>query len=210
MGLFSKCEFDGGTQKSLLTVSAKFARQRFLCTPEYAGGKCRGSCCRRRIVLLTAKDTELVGKYGELLSIGGGVLKMAGELCVFSDGGAMCGLATECRPFLCGVSPFLLSGSGKLVVNNSYMLRRCRVRVGKDGGEFAYRVFADALKLIFGERGVSTLTAHLDGGGGDISLPVSQEVLRILYWYREALNSFAKVGHRKTFDMLYKEVLDDF
>ena len=204
MELFYTHGFDD-KQTLMLTVSAKFARQRFLCEPEYIGGRCRGSCCTRRFVLLTDRDSMFVKKYGKLLSVDGGVIKRSGDVCPFLDGGGVCRLiGTEFRPFLCGAAPFLLSSGGKLVINNSYMLRRCRVRIGKDGGEFAYRVFADALKLIFGERVANILFAHLDGGGGDIALPVSREVLRILYWYREALNGFAKVRFMEKIEKLSK------
>jgi hypothetical protein len=69
-----------------------------------------------------------------------------------------------------------------LIVRNRYKLLPC---YDAENGDFAYRVFSDSLIAIFGKEQADRLTAHLDNGGGSLTLPMRKDI-------------HAKLSHRET------------
>ena len=194
-------------ENSKITISSAFARQRFYCSMEYCSGVCHGGCCRGpSVVLLTNDDIVNLKSFDSSLSITGKVLKVTGKMCPLAFPNGLCMLHDNgLKPFVCATMPFCLNSSNKLILDNGFMKRACRVRAGVEGGLPAYKSFKRALTLIFGEVNVELLTKHFDNGGGDITLPVSDKVMESLLWHREVVNSIKKFGYNDTIEKLSEE-----
>lgn len=196
MSLFSLDEFK-------VTISAAYARQRFLCSAEYSAGVCHGACCAGpSVVLLTAREAADLGRDSSL-PIHGQVLAVRGSQCPLSLPNGHCKYhGTKLQPFVCSILPFCLNNNGKLILDNRYMKRACRVRNGKEGGEPAYKCFSAALELMFGHAVALFIKKHLDAGGGDLTVPVSRSVMELLLWHRGIVNDIRKFGYKEAIKKL--------
>lgn len=181
-------------------ISAKYARQRFLCSTEYSAGVCHGACCQGpSVVLLTEAEAAALKAYDASLPVYGRVLAIRGKRCPLALPNGHCRFyGTSLKSFICTIMPFCLNDYGKLIIDNGFMMRGCRVRQNQSGGQPAYRAFNMALRAIFGEAGASLITEHFDKGGGDITVPVSREVMETLIWHRQVINDIKKFGYKDT------------
>lgn len=188
------------TNKYTVCVSAKFARQRFLCSTEYSAGVCHGACCKGpSVVLLTEREAAALKAKDPSLPVYGRVLAIRGTRCPLSLPNGHCKFyGTALKSFVCTIMPFCLNDHGKLVIDNGFMKRSCRVRKDVEGGQPAYRCFGMALRAIFGEENAKVITDHFDGGGGDISVPVTREVMETLVWHRGVINDIKNFGYKET------------
>lgn len=185
-------------------ISEKFARQRFLCSTEYSAGVCHGACCAGpSVVLLTEREAHDLKEADPSLPVHGRVLAITGKRCPLSLPNGHCKFyGTKLKSFVCTIMPFRLNNSGKLIIDNGFMKRACRVRNGVDGGQPAYRVFGMALRAIFGDNNAECIQTHFDAGGGDITVPVSKEVMETLVWHRNVINDIKKFGYKETITKL--------
>lgn len=183
-----------------ITLSAAYARQRFLCSAEYSAGVCHGSCCSGpSVALLTEREAKDLKQADPSLPVQGRVMWIHGKRCPLSLPNGHCKFyETKLKPFVCTIMPFCLNKHGKLVLDNGFMRRSCRVRIGTVGGQPAYKAFRMALLEIFGEKATDFITQHLDSGGGDITVPVAKEVMEILWWHRGVINDIKKFGYKET------------
>lgn len=197
--------FDIGNSK--ITVSSAFARQRFYCSVEYCSGVCHGGCCRGpSAVLLTNDDIVNLKSFDSSLSITGRVLKVTGKMCPLAFPNGLCMLHDNgLKPFVCATMPFCLNSNNKLILDNGFMRRTCRVRANVEGGLPAYKAFGRALVVMFGDDTAKLITKHFDSGGGDITVPVSKEVLDTLIWHREVVHKIHSFGYKDTIEKLCKE-----
>jgi hypothetical protein len=193
MGLFN-------VDECKVSISAAFARQRFLCSTEYSAGVCHGACCSGpSVVLLTEREAADLKAADPSLPVYGRVLAIRGKRCPLALPNGHCKFyGTKLKSFVCTIMPFCLNNNGKLILDNGFMKRGCRVRNGVDGGEPAYRCFGMALVVIFGEEKAKFITEHFDNGGGDITVPVSKEVMETLVWHRGVINDIKKFGYKDT------------
>lgn len=180
-------------------ISEKFARQRFLCSTEYSAGVCHGACCNGpSVVLLTEQEAKDLKEADPSLPVYGRVLVIHGDKCPLSLPNGHCKFyGTKLKSFACTIMPFRLNDHNKLIIDNSFMKRACRVRKGVEGGHPAYQVFDMALQAIFGEENAKRIKKHFDDGGGDITLPVTQEVMKNLIWHRNVVNDIKKFGYNE-------------
>lgn len=196
MGLFE-------TNNYKICISEKFARQRFYCSAEYSALHCHGACCiGPSFVLLMSREAECLQTLTNA-TVNGQALIFNSEYCPFSLPNGHCRLHnSSIMPFMCKVMPFCLNKNGKLIIENSYMRRSCRVRNDVKGGTPAYKCFGSALVSIFGEANAKIITEHFDRGGGDITVPVTKEVMETLLRYRKVVNDIRKLGYNKVMEML--------
>lgn len=185
-------------------ISEKFARQRFLCSPEYSAGVCHGACCKGpSVVLLTEREAVALKEKDPSLPVYGRVMAIRGERCPLSLPNGHCKFyGTELKSFVCTIMPFCLNSHGKLIIDNGFMKRACRVRKDAEGGLPAYRAFGMALRAIFGVSGAAFITKHFDNGGGDITVPVTREVMENLVWHRQVIEDIKKFGYKETITKL--------
>lgn len=197
MGLFETSDYK-------VCISEKFARQRFLCSTEYSAGVCHGACCSGpSVVLLTEREAADLKEADPSLPVYGRVLAIRGKKCPLSLPNGHCKFyGTKLKSFVCTIMPFRLNDHNKLIIDNGFMKRACRVRNGVEGGHPAYQVFGMALKAIFGEENAKLIQDHFDNGGGDITVPVSKEVMENLIWHRDVINDIKKFGYKETITKL--------
>lgn len=183
-----------------VTISAAFARQRFLCSAEYSAGVCHGACCSGpSVVLLTEREAADLKAADPSLPVYGRVLAIKGKHCPLALPNGHCKYyGTKLKSFVCTIMPFCLNNHGKLIIDNGFMKRACRVRKDREGGEPAYRCFRMALVAIFGENVTNFITKHFDGGGDDLTVPVSRAVMEVLVWHRGVVNDIKKFGYIET------------
>lgn len=189
---------------NLITISAKFAKQRFLCSESYSAGVCHGACCSGpSVVLLTEREAADLKKADESLPVYGRVLAIRGKHCPLALPNGHCKYyGTPLKSFVCTIMPFCLNKNGLLIIDNGFMKRSCRVRNDKEGGQPAYRCFNMALVAIFGEELAQLITEHFDNDGGDISVPVKPEILETLLWHRGVIDDIKKFGYKETITKL--------
>lgn len=187
-----------------ITLSAAYARQRFLCSAEYSAGVCHGACCSGpSVVLLTEREAWDLKEADPSLPVQGRVLWIYGKRCPLSLPNGHCKFYnTKLKSFVCTIMPFCLNKNGKLVIDNGFMRRSCRVRKGLDDGQPAYKAFKMALVEIFGGANTELIVKHLDNGGGDITVTVTQEILKTLWWHRNVINDIKLFGYKETIDKL--------
>lgn len=185
-------------------ISEKFARQRFLCSDEYSAGVCHGACCSGpSVVLLTEREAKDLKAVDPSLPVYGRVMVIKGKKCPLSLPNGHCKFYyTNLKSFVCTIMPFRLNGSGKLIIDNGFMKRSCRVRADQKGGLPAYKAFKMALIEIFGQNNADCIEAHFDHGGGDITVPVSREVMENLVWHRQVIEDIKKFGYKETITKL--------
>lgn len=183
-----------------ITLSSAFARQRFLCSEEYSAGVCHGACCSGpSVVLLTEREAKDLREADPSLPVEGRVMWIRGKRCPLSLPNGHCRFyGTKLKSFVCTVMPFCLNKNSKLILDNGFMKRGCRVRQGDSGGKPAYKAFRMALLEIFGEKNTDLITKHFDNGGGDITVPVTREVMENLQWHRQVINDIKKFGYKET------------
>lgn len=109
---------------------------------------------------------------------------------------------TNLKPFVCNTLPFRLNKQHKLILDNRWMQRKCRVRQRCDGGQPAYKAFRSAFIQIFGERLSEFIESHFDNGGGDITIPVPKESMEVLIWQRKVINDILRFGYTETVEKL--------
>lgn len=184
---------DGLWEGHAVKISAKSMRQVFHgCEVGYIRDVCKAACCRSstsptgtRIALLPA---EAVRETARGLTVLNGELqpRQGQHRCPHQGDTGLCGLhSTGDKPFGCIASPFILSKRDTLIVRNRYRLLRCY----RDGDVPAYRAFATSLALLFGTVLADQITAHLDGGGGDL-------VVQMPDYPYQALRSLSDHGGR--------------
>lgn len=168
------------TQRVPVKVSAAMARQEFAgCSPDYIAQVCQARCCRAPsrptgiMVTIHRREVASIERAGGVVQ--DGMLQPAPgtKRCPFQDTDThLCGLhGTTAKPLGCIASPFTLNANGTLVVRNRYRLLPCY----KDGARLpAYKAFRDSLVLLFGTEQTDRLTAHLDAGGGDMTLTMAR------------------------------------
>lgn len=188
----------------VVTISAAYARQRFLCSTEYSAGVCHGACCSGpSVVLLTEREAAALKAKDSSLPVYGRVLAIRGKRCPLALPNGHCKFyGTALKSFVCTIMPFRLNNNGKLIIDNGFMKRSCRVRKDVGGGQPAYRAFGMALRAIFGDENTEKIQNHFDNGGGDISIPVTHEVMENLIWHRDVINDIKRFGYKDTITKL--------
>ena len=165
-------------------VSVKSARLLFHgCEPAYIADVCHGSCCRSStqesgiLVTVHSSEEERVAADGATIE-GGRIIPRSGEKrCPYQGPENLCGVhGTTAKPFGCIASPFTLNANSTLIVRNRYRMLKCF----KDGELPAYVAFRASLDLIFGKAKAANLCAHLDAGGGDVTIPMPIASYRML------------------------------
>lgn len=154
-------------------ISARWARVRFEgCSPEYIRDVCHGHCCESptspggtKIPVTAAESRVLLGMPGTRVEAG--LLRGPGRRCPFHAADGLCDLhGTGHKPIGCTLSPFVLHGD-RLDLRHRYVFFRCHTDF-KSTGLPAYRAFGAALVTYFGPDEAARITAHFDGGGGDL------------------------------------------
>jgi hypothetical protein len=155
------------------------------CGPDcIAMNGCKGNCCdapsRPTGTMITVHPSEQahIERLGGVV-VGGMLQPRPGEkVCPFKKDG-LCGLHFGGpKPVGCTISPFTLNPNGTLIIRNRYRVLPCFK--GKGRKDFAYRVFRSSLDAIFGKANTAVLCAHLDAGGGDVQVPISEPMRRLL------------------------------
>lgn len=177
----------GGEPLTVVRVSAASMRQKFNgCDPDYIATTCHAACCKTsthpsgvRIVIHPSEQAAIEARGGVV--VGGMLEPREGERhCRFeSDGSHLCELHfTPDKPFNCSASPFTLAPGGRtLVVKNRFRRLRCF----NDGKMLpAYVAFRAALELLFGAEPAWLICAHLEAGGGDLFVEMSDRVRAML------------------------------
>lgn len=165
-------------------VSAKSARLLFHdCTPDYITSVCHGRCCYSSTApqgtMITIHLSEQAAIEARGASVVDHMLQTPGKRCPFKTPDELCGLhGTPDKPFGCIASPFTLNSNGTMIVRNRYKALKCY----RDGGEKhpAYRVFRASLDRILDADEEARLVAHLDAGGGDLSVSLGDDVYAML------------------------------
>lgn len=170
-------------------VSAASARQPFHgCEPGYIRDVCRATCCESTtsptgiIVTIHPVEVAMIRERGGRV-VGGMLRPRPGEhRCPFKTDANLCGLhGTDDKPFGCIASPFTLTRRDTLIVRNRYRLLRC-YRDDRDGtAPPAYRAFAASMVLLFGRSTATRIRDHLDGGGGDMVVPMRAAAYAMLH-----------------------------
>lgn len=171
----------------MVKVSAAQARQLFHgCTPDYIRDVCHGACCRSKSqpggILVVVHPSEAAAVAAAGANIDDGRIVPEGGRCPYQQRDTeLCGVhGTDAKPFGCIASPFTVNDAGTLIVRNRYRLLKC-FKDDRDGPPPpAYVAFRGSLDRIFGDDVAAELCAHLDAGGGDITLPVSRATWQML------------------------------
>jgi len=151
------------------------------------------------VVLLTEREAADLREIDPSLPVYGRVLAIRGKRCPLALPNGHCKFyGTSLKSFVCTIMPFCLNNNGKLILDNGFMKRSCRVRKGINGGQPAYRAFGMALIAIFGVAQAKYITKHFDNGGGDITVPVTKWVMETLLWHRGVVNDIKKFGYKET------------
>lgn len=166
-------------------ISAASARQPFNgCDPAFIRDVCHAKCCdaptRPTGMLVTIHPSEQhrVETRGGVVKDGLLQPKPEARGCPFKNDDHLCDLHfTPDKPFGCIASPFTLNKNNTLIVRNRYRLMPC-YKAGKRIP--AYRAFRASLMLIFGVEGAKKITAHLDGGGGDLVVSIPARIHAML------------------------------
>lgn len=160
----------------IVKVSAKSARLPFVrCGPDCIALGCRAQCCdaptRPGGCLVSILPSEAAALTTRGATVVDGLLRpAAGKIgCPFKRRDHLCALHdAQAKPFGCIASPFYLNQTRTLVIRNRYKLLPCG-RFGRAGlGDYAFRVFASSLDLIFGTQESTRVKKHLEAGGGDL------------------------------------------
>lgn len=154
-------------------VSAKHARSPFNgCDPAFIREVCKAACCRSRtapggvLVAVAPAQAGIIAAHGGAVS--GGLLSPRCGRCAFQHGEThLCQAhGTPAKPWGCIASPFTVNHRDTLIVRNRYRLLKC-FKAGRMLP--AYVAFRASLDLLFGTDEAARISAHLDGGGGDLA-----------------------------------------
>jgi hypothetical protein len=168
-----------------IKVSAASARLPFNgCEPTYIRDVCHAKCCdapgRPTGTLITIHPSEQsrIEAMGAVVQDGLLQPREGERKCPFKTLDHLCGIHFEKgEPFGCIASPFTLNTNDTLIVRNRYKLLPCY----NDGPRTpAYRAFAESLVLILGADQARQVTAHLNDGGGDVSVMIRRTTWQML------------------------------
>lgn len=161
-------------------ISSKSARIRFQgCSPDYITSTCHGKCCEttdpvsKQIatrIPITKSDLVVLQNAGFDVPVVNGLMSNPpGQKCRFKEDPGFCSIhASGQKPFGCWISPFHLRGKRRtLMIRKRYIGMKCHTNF-RDTGPPAYKAFATSLRKLFGDAEAARITAHLDGGGGDL------------------------------------------
>ncbi len=159
-----------------IKISAAMCRQVFHgCTEEYINNVCKGACCKSSkhgaIVHILPEERESMTNKGAQIDDNSLLVPKANR-CPFQKENGLCGVH-KAKPFGCAASPFTVNKNNTLIIRNRYRLLKCY----KDGNLPAYKAFYDSLVIIFGNEKAEFINNHLDKGGGDIYIGLSNAVV---------------------------------
>lgn len=162
-------------------VSGKWLRHCFACSVEYIRQACHGRCCEgsdRVLVSLLPEEEQRQKALGHQ-TVDGLLQPDEGTgLCPHKTPDGLCALhGTEDKPFGCIASPFTLNKGDMLIIRNRYARMKCH---GK--GDPAYKVFADSLRLIFGDVEAERIAQAAASGADQIDAVMPRSSHQALHY----------------------------
>jgi hypothetical protein len=163
-------------------ISSRSMRQMFHgCEPGYIRDVCHGACCRSTVhpagISVTIHPSEEMAVRARGADVRDGFIVPVERRCPYQTPVNLCDVhGSDAKPFGCIASPFILTARDTLVVRNRYRLLKCY----RDGNLPAYVAFRVSLDLLFGSEAANRIAIHLDGGGGDLTVPMLPTSYRML------------------------------
>ena len=165
--ILGKPQLEVGGAPRTVTVSGKWARRQFSCTPEYITATCWGKCCQGAdCTLISLMPDEAQQQREASHEVSGGLLQpdATTKQCPHKQLDGLCAVhGTPLKPFGCIASPFTLNDNGTLICRHRYIFMPCH-----GSGEPAYKTFRASLDLIFGGAEAARICERLDAGDEDV------------------------------------------